>query len=134
MTICHSSTGLHYKQMQISTPQSVLSAVTGQRKDICSVREMTPDLSILFISVSKQLCSCSHSTGMITMQFYAALPRPRSSSVKETPWSSFLKNVHKFKVKDSNNRCLIFARNTHGFTASLQCIPDIIYTLIKHLL
>lgn len=134
MNICHSSADLHYKQIQIPTPQTVLSAVTGQPKDICSAGEMTPNLPVLLIFVLKPICSCNHSTGLITVQFCAALPRPGSISAKETPWSSFLKNLHKFKLKDSNNRCLIFTRSTHGFTASLQCIPDIIYTLIKCLI
>ena len=40
--------------------------------------------------------------------------------MKETPWSGSLENLHRFKVKDSDNSSLIFAKNTHGFTASMH--------------
>lgn len=113
-----------YKQIHVSTPQPIFSSFTGQPEDICLVREMTPNLPVYFILVLKHLCSSSPSTGMISLQFGAC--------EINTP-EQFPEDLHKLKDKYSNNRCLIFARNTHGFTA-LQCIPDSIYTLIKHLL
>lgn len=99
-------------------PQSVLSVVTGPPKDICSMREMTPNLPVVFIFVLKPLCLQSHSSGMIILQF---LLLSQHQHVKWTRWSSFLKDLHKLKVKYSNDRCLTFARKIHGLTVVAVC-------------
>lgn len=135
MNICHPSTDLHlWANPDIHPTFCTKCCNRATKRHLFRER-----------NDSKLVCSlhfCSQAVMLMQSQYWDAYPViPHCSPtpwecqhVKWTRWNSFLKNSHKLRVKYSDNRCLIFARNTHGFTASLQCIPDNIYSLIKHLL